>query len=296
MLFNGFDVRIFDSGFLSEGKQLAAFEAEFSEFVRSRFPKDVMIKSNVKRRLTPDDSPSGLEPKRVVAIVQSRMGSHRFFGKAMEKLGGIPILELILRRVQKAVTVTEVVLATTERLEDQVLCKLAESLQLSVVRGPDRDVLGRFGLAAKLFDAEVVVRITGDSPFVAPEELDRVVEHHLRTGADYSFNHIPALGNGYPDGLGAEVVERSILEQLNGICTKPVHREHVTTYIWDNPEEFYIEAVPAPPSIVGSDIKSLRDFVESVRRVPLIMGDGMKNISPAEVAVRDKLRVDVPAD
>ena len=214
-----------------------------------------MAKNSIKRKLTPDDNPSGLEPKRVVAVVQSRMGSHRFFGKAMEKLGGIPILELILRRVQKAVTITEVVLATTELLEDQVLCKLAESLQLSVVRGPELDVLGRLGLAAKLFDAEVVVRITGDSPFVAPEELDRVVEHHLRTGADYSFNHIPALGNGYPDGLGAEVVEQSTLEQLNRMCTKPAHREHVTAYIWDNPEKFNIETVSAPPSIVGPDIK-----------------------------------------
>jgi spore coat polysaccharide biosynthesis protein SpsF len=214
-----------------------------------------MAKNSIKRKLTPDDNPSGLEPKRVVAVVQSRMGSHRLFGKAMEKLGGIPILELILRRVQKAVTITEVVLATTELLEDQVLCKLAESLQLSVVRGPELDVLGRLGLAAKLFDAEVVVRVTGDNPFVAPEELDRVVEHHLRTGADYSFNHIPALGNGYPDGLGAEVVERSTLEQLNRICTEPAHREHVTAYIWDNPEKFNIETVSAPPSIVGPDIK-----------------------------------------
>ncbi len=41
---------------------------------------------------------------------------------------------------------------------------------------------------------------------------------------------------------------------------------------------------------------SLKDFVASVRRIPSIMGDGLKNISEAEVAVRGKLRVDVPAD
>ncbi len=245
-----------------------------------------MVKSSVKRRLTPDGNPSGLESKRVVAIVQSRMGSHRFPGKVMETLGGIPILELILRRVRQAVTVTEVVLATTERLEDQVLCKLAESLQLRVVRGPELDVLGRFGLATKLFAAEVVVRIAGDNPFVAPEEIDRVVEHHLLTGADYSFNHIPALDNGYPDGLGAEVVEQSILERLDESCTKPAHREHVTAYIWDNPEEFYIETVPAPPSIIGPDIKLDIDEPQDLAHLEQLMASAppdLENWSAEEV-------------
>ena len=40
---------------------------------------------------------------------------------------------------------------------------------------------------------------------------------------------------------------------------------------------------------------SLKAFVDSVRKIPLIMGDGEKNISAAEVSVRDKLRVEVPA-
>ena len=54
-------------------------------------------------------------------------------------------------------------------------------------------------------------------------------------------------------------------------------------------------------ALYGSDqaasieASSLKGFVDSVRRIRLIMGDGKKNISPAEVAVRDKLRVEVPA-
>jgi spore coat polysaccharide biosynthesis protein SpsF len=198
---------------------------------------------------------TAFDRKRIIAVVQSRMGSHRFPGKAMAKLGGVPLIELVLRRVRRSKRLTEVALGTSERSEDEVLCELARSLQLSVVKGPEQDVLARFGLAAKLLGADVVVRICGDSPLVAPEEIDRVVEHHLRTGADYSFNHIPAMGNGYPDGLGAEVVERAVLDRLDRICIEPAHREHVTAYIWDHPEEFHIEVVSAPPSIVGQDIK-----------------------------------------
>lgn len=39
LVVNGSDVRIFDSGLLSEEKQLAALEAECSELMRSPVPK-----------------------------------------------------------------------------------------------------------------------------------------------------------------------------------------------------------------------------------------------------------------
>ena len=38
---------------------------------------------------------------------------------------------------------------------------------------------------------------------------------------------------------------------------------------------------------------ALRGFVEAVRKVPLILGSGEKVITPAEAAVREKLRIDV---
>ncbi len=38
----------------------------------------------------------------------------------------------------------------------------------------------------------------------------------------------------------------------------------------------------------------LEGFVETVRRIPSIMGDGKRTISPAELEVRNKLRADVP--
>ena len=38
----------------------------------------------------------------------------------------------------------------------------------------------------------------------------------------------------------------------------------------------------------------LKGFVETMRIIPSIMGDGKRTISPAELAVREKLRADVP--
>ena len=38
---------------------------------------------------------------------------------------------------------------------------------------------------------------------------------------------------------------------------------------------------------------ALRDFVSTIRKIPLLMGTGVKEITPAELTVRNKLRVEV---
>lgn len=193
--------------------------------------------------------------KQVVAIVQARMGSARLPGKSMIKLGGKPIIEHVLGRVRRAKMVAEVVLATSYQDEDGALCDVAVRLGVQVFRGPEDDVLKRYILAAQKFRADVVVRICGDNPLVAPEEIDRIVIHHLQSNADYSFNHQPALDNCYPDGLGGEVINYEVLETIDRQCDKPHEREHVTSYIWDHLEEFHVETVVAPKGISGPYIK-----------------------------------------
>jgi len=41
------------------------------------------------------------------------------------------------------------------------------------------------------------------------------------------------------------------------------------------------------------EVHSLRNFIETIRKIPLIMGDGLKVLSPDEIEVRNKLRIDV---
>jgi N-acetylneuraminate synthase len=41
------------------------------------------------------------------------------------------------------------------------------------------------------------------------------------------------------------------------------------------------------------ETNALRNFVDSIRMIPNILGDGKKNISEAELLVKNKLRVDV---
>ena len=126
---------------------------------------------------------------RVVAVVQARMGSQRFPGKMLSQLGEHTLLDWVLQRVLRSTQVDQVVLATSTNSEDDKLVSAALRLEVNSIRGSEADVLSRFLLAANESQADLVVRVCADNPFIAPEELDRLIVDHRETSFDYSCNH-----------------------------------------------------------------------------------------------------------
>jgi spore coat polysaccharide biosynthesis protein SpsF len=151
---------------------------------------------------------------KIVLILQARMGSTRLPGKTMMDLAGAPLLERILERVKRARKPNVVVVATTERPEDDVLATLAEDMGVPVFRGSQNDLLDRYYLAAKAFGADIVLRLPADNATPEPDEIDRIVDFHLSTDFVFSTNLAQALGSGYPDGIGAEAVDFWALEEV----------------------------------------------------------------------------------
>ena len=192
---------------------------------------------------------------RVVAVVQARMGSQRFPGKMLSQLGEHTLLDWVLQRVLRSTQVDQVVLATSTNSEDDKLVSAALRLEVDSIRGSEADVLSRFLLAADDSQADLVVRVCADNPFIAPEELDRLIVDHRGKSVDYSCNHQQKLTNKYADGFGAEIFSRDLLKKLAIQTTQQAHREHVTSYIWDNQKEFKINAVTAPAELAFPEVK-----------------------------------------
>jgi spore coat polysaccharide biosynthesis protein SpsF len=192
---------------------------------------------------------------RVVAVVQARMGSQRFPGKMLSQLGGHTLLDWVLQRALRSTQVDQVVLATSTNSEDDKLVSAALRLEVNSIRGSEADVLSRFLLAADESQADLVVRVCADNPFIAPEELDRLIVDHRAKNVDYSCNHQQKLSNKYADGFGAEIFSHDLLKKLANQTTQQAHREHVTSYIWDNAEKYKIQAVAAPAELAFPEIK-----------------------------------------
>lgn len=168
---------------------------------------------------------------KTVAIIQARMGSTRLPNKVMSLVTGIPLIEILLRRLSLAKSISEIIVATSTNKSDDVLVRHVESLGFHVFRGSERDVLDRYYQAAKEHDAEVIVRITGDCPLVDPSTVDEVVELLVESGSDYSSNTNPPT---FPDGLDAEAFTMNALEIANANASSTPHREHVTPFITES--------------------------------------------------------------
>ncbi|MBU6176793.1 MAG: NTP transferase domain-containing protein [Bacteroidetes bacterium] len=192
---------------------------------------------------------------RNVAIIQARMGSSRFPSKMLAELGGIPLLEWVIRRLNRATTLAQVVLATSDQQSDDVLVELAMKLGISVFRGSENDVLGRFADAARTVLADNVVRVCADNPFIDPDEVDRLVKLFLESPCDYAFNHQDRLNSKYADGFGAEMITNNLLQHINRIVTGGYHREHVTSFIWEYSSNFLIHAVPASDKLAYPELR-----------------------------------------
>ena len=165
---------------------------------------------------------------KVVAIVQARMGSTRLPDKVMKRIGGVPMIELLLSRLGRAREVDEIVVATSEDPRNQKLAEHVASLGLRCFRGSEDDVLDRFYQAASATGADAIVRITGDCPLVDPALVDEIVRSFKASGVDYLSNTVPPS---YPDGLDVEVFSMEALAAAWRDALTPFDREHVTPFL-----------------------------------------------------------------
>ena len=167
---------------------------------------------------------------KTVAVIQARMGSTRLPGKVMKTVAGQRVIDLLIRRLSRAIQLDEIVLATTELPIDDVLAQHVARQGFRVVRGSEDDVLSRYVRAAEESDADVVVRITGDCPLVMPELVDAAVAaFHAHGGTvDYLSNIDPPT---YPDGLDIEVFSAKCLMRAQREARDSYDREHVSPFL-----------------------------------------------------------------
>ncbi|MDB9877755.1 aminotransferase class III-fold pyridoxal phosphate-dependent enzyme [Amylibacter sp.] len=165
---------------------------------------------------------------KIIAIIQARMGSKRLPNKVLMKINETPLIEFLLQRLKPSKSLTDIVVACPDGLNDDILASFVEQLGFSCFRGSEDDVLKRFSDAAKVYSADIVVRITGDCPFVDFELVDAMVADFLSSNIDYLSNTNPDT---YPDGLDVEIMTLRALTLAANTADKAHDREHVTTFI-----------------------------------------------------------------
>lgn len=220
---------------------------------------------------------------KVVCVVQARMGSERLKNKMMLWLHGTPVAGWIYERLQRCCLVDDIVFALPETTDNNSLDCYLQGIGATTYRGPESNVLQRVYEAARILDADHVVRVCGDNPFITWSEVDRLIDYYISRGCEYAYNHIPRE-NLYPDGLGAEIASLQVIDNLMKRVTLDEDKEHMFNYLWRNIATFSIgtfdpveEELKRPDLqldldtgadyqwMLGLDVKIDSDAVEIVR-------------------------------
>ena len=200
-------------------------------------------------------------------ILQARTGSTRMPEKVIRPFfNEKSILDLLIEKVQKLGV--PAVLATTVNPSDNRICELADRHDFPVFRGSENDVLDRFIQGAREHKFDKIIRVCADNPFLDLAGMKSLISAFEKSDADYlSFQlagNKPSILTHF--GFWTEAVRLDALEKAQQLTNEKLYHEHVTNFIYGNPEIFNVQFIQADPLVFSrTDIRMTLDTPEDFK-------------------------------
>lgn len=165
----------------------------------------------------------------IVISVAAHMPSRRLPGKVLKDLvPGKPVLAFLVERLW-SVKDAKVVVATTNEEADAPIARLAREMEVDFLASPLRPIsnlLQRHWQAMCVFDADAMVLVGADDPFLEPKVMEAVIEELKGGKADY------VKTSGWPLGMNAWGWTRAAMQAAMSEAKEPEELEHVVPF-WE---------------------------------------------------------------
>lgn len=236
----------------------------------------------------------------IIGIIPARYASTRFPGKPLADIAGVPMVVRVVRQVLKALP-RAVVATDDERIYRTVTEAGYEAVMTSPLHqsGTDRCLEALVNCGS---DAEGVINIQGDEPFIRPEQIRQLAECLSRPGVDIATLVRPFPRDGRIEDLenpnspkvvvdgdsNAMYFSRSVIPYLRG-----VERQE-----WPSRHQYYTHV-----GMYGYRIEALRRVVE-MPRSPLEIAESLEQLRwlqggmtiATAVTEYSTVGIDTPAD
>ena len=220
-------------------------------------------------------------------IIQARLSSTRLPGKVMLKVENEnTVLDCVINQLQNSKEIKNIVIATTNHKEDDVIVELVKRKGIKYFRGSKKDVLDRYYQCAKKFRFSEIVRITADNPLIDYEIVDTVVKYFKLNNYDYITTELPfnTFHRTYPSGYTVEVFTFSALENAWKNAKLPSEREHVTPYFYKNKEIFRQTDIENSEDLshfrctvdTKYDLELIQKIYSNIKKRPILLSDVIK--------------------
>lgn len=182
---------------------------------------------------------------KVVAIIQARINSSRLPGKVLETIveeggRGYNSLEIMVRTLSDIPEISETVIAVpvTDTFKFTGNVGAADVLGSSCA---EENVYLRVMNAAYIHNADVVVDLTGDCPFISGYELRKMLRKFLRRARRnkylYMSNVFPQRL--VPDGMDVQIYTLDAMQYVYNHQMECFCSQHTGWNIWKHEQGFY---------------------------------------------------------
>jgi len=195
---------------------------------------------------------------KAVTLVAVRTKSARLPKKALAEIEGKFLIEHMIDRLKMAKIPESVVVCTSTHPDDKILVDIAKRNRVKWFTGSSDDVLHRFIEAAEATNADTIIRTTGDNPLTDPVYIDKMIKHHIETGAEYTYVE------GLPEGTKPEIISVSALKKCWELANNPQYSEYMTLY-FKNSGMFKVAKVIADPEVSRPNYRLTVDTPEDLK-------------------------------
>ena len=174
----------------------------------------------------------------MIVFIQARSNSKRFRNKILKKIYWLPIIMHVVNKVKKAKLVKDLIVATSKNKTDDTLIKTLKSFKIKYFRGELDNVALRFLNLAKKKKCKYFARVSGDSPLLDYQVIDKAIKIHKKNKSfDLISNVFPRT---FPKGQSIEIIKvKSLENNIQRMSSNEL--EHVTRYFYKNKNNFKIK-------------------------------------------------------
>ena len=242
----------------------------------------------------------------VIGVIPARFHSVRLEGKPLALIGGRPMIQHVYERAAKSTLLTGLLVATDDaRIFDAVSAFGGKAVMTSPTHRSGTD---RVAEATADADADVVVNIQGDEPFISPRVVDQLVQpFHAESGVEMSTLmrpidndrdlQDPNVVKVVADQAGfALYFSRSLIPFPRNAASDPPAFEHIGLYAYT--KAFLTEYSRMPPARL-EQIEGLEQLrvLENGRRIRVIETHdhlGLSVDTPEDLARADEFLARFP--
>jgi len=196
-------------------------------------------------------------------LIASRLSSTRLKNKALVDIEGYTLLERVIYNVQESKKVDDIVVATSNSSSDDAIEQLCKRKGFNFFRGCEKNVIQRFFDAAKQFNLNIIIRVTGDNPLTSYEIIDYLIKSHFNENADYT----KLEDDSAPIGTSVEIINFYAFEKLLSTHIDLSFSEYMTFYFTNNPEVFKINVAACPQEFKRPNYRLTVDYPEDLQVV-----------------------------